>query len=95
MPPRQSRIWQVLLFTWVRPLIDNCVEFGTQAFVVHRGRGRKGGSRNVRSHESPSPHGDEVAHRDTVAGNDERLSSVECTHDLSTLNAELALANFA
>ena len=77
----------------MRTLIDEFVEFGSQAFEIDLGRGCESGHRHVRRDKSVALHRIELAHRYAVAGDDERLSPVERPHDLPAVIAQLALSN--
>lgn len=69
------------------------IDIGTEAVRVDRGRIPEEGNDCRRGHKSVAPQGGELAHRHTMASDDERLSLIEPAHDLAAFVAELALGD--
>ena len=68
-------------------LIDQAVDIGPESIPVDRGRALEDSDRGVRRDELTLSQRDQFAHWDSVAGDDERLATIERAHDLAAFVA--------
>lgn len=67
------------------------VDVGSELLEIDRRRPLEGSNNDVPGNELPPADRPQFADRDAVAGDEEVLTAIQCSHDLSTLVAQLAL----
>jgi hypothetical protein len=77
----------------VRTLIEDRVDVVPEPRTVVTGSACEESDGCVGAHEPTLPERSQLADRDAVAGDDERLAAVERTHDLAAFVPKLALAD--
>src|SRR3990172_8729304 len=78
-----------------RVLVDHRVDILAEPFASDGRSAREQGDRGPSIDEPAPPQGAELADGDPVAGHDEGLTTIEGTHDLAALVAELSLRDLA
>lgn len=74
-----------------RVLVGVCIEVATEHLVVERWGTGEHRHRCFGADEAMTSERNELAHRDTAAGDDEGLAAVELAHDLPALVPKLSL----
>src|SRR5256885_16078665 len=80
---------------WPRLLVEDRIDVGSETRTVEDWSARKEGDGRVGAHEPTLPKGRQLADRNAVAGDDERLAAIEGAHDLAAFVAKLSLADLA
>jgi hypothetical protein len=76
-----------------RVLIDDCIEIGPEASSVHGWCHSEHCRDAVTADEAAPPQGSDLSDRHTVASQNERLTMVEPTHDVTAVIPQLPLAD--
>ena len=76
-----------------RVLVEDAIDLGAEpGWIDPRGSGERAHD-DVRRDEAATPERDQLTHGRPVAGDDEGLALVECSHDLAAVVPELALGD--
>src|SRR5205085_6788318 len=75
------------------PLVEEGVDIGPESLSVDGRCAVEDGEGGVRSDKLTLPKRDQLSHRHAVAGDDERLATVECSHDFSAFVAQFSLSD--
>jgi hypothetical protein len=76
-------------------LVDDRIDVGSESPTVDDRGAREEGDGCVGTHEPTLPDRRQLADRDAVTGNDERLAAVERAHDLAAVVPELSLTDLS
>jgi len=76
-------------------LVENRIDVGSEPRTVEDWSAREQSDGCVGAHEPTLSERHQLADRDAVAGDDERLSTVERPHDLAALVPKLSLADLS